>query len=75
MLNVLITLNALDSNISIIKYVDDKNEGYKGLIYIEHGYRDFERAKPGQLRVDCSRHDMSNEQSMWISYPNWTIIP
>ena len=75
MLNVLITLNALDSNISIIKYVDDKNEGYKGLIYIEHGYRDFERAKPGQLRVDCSRHDMSKEQSMWISYPNWTIIP
>ena len=61
MLNVLITLNALDSNISIIKYVDDKNEGYKGLIYIEHGYRDFERTIPGQLRVDCSRHDMSNK--------------
>ena len=61
MLNVLITLNALDSNISIIKYVDDKNEGYKGLIYIEHGYRDFEWAIPGQLRVDCSRHDMSNK--------------
>ena len=61
MLNVFITLNPLDSNISIIKYVDDKNEGYKGLIYIEHGYRDFERAIPGQLRVDCSRHDMSNK--------------
>ena len=59
-MNVLITLNPLDSNISIIKYVDDKNEGYKGFIYIENGYRDFERAKPGQLRVDCSRHDMSN---------------
>ena len=74
MLNVLITLNPLDSNISTIKYVDDKNEVYKGLTYHEYRYRDFERAKPGQLRVDCSRHDMSNEHSMWISYPNWAII-
>ena len=60
-MNVLITLNALDSNISIIKYVDNKNEGYKGLAYHEYRYSDFERAKPGQLRVDCSQHDMSNK--------------
>ena len=45
MLNVLITLNALDSNISIIKYVDDKNEGYKGLIYHEYGYGDFKKGQ------------------------------
>ena len=64
MLNVLITLNPLDSNISSIKHVDNINEDYKGLTYHEYRYKDFERAKPGELRVDCCRDDMSNEQSM-----------